>query len=152
VLAGFVLFTWGLVAAFGGGLVLWLGNLGELVTDLTLTADQIELIEEFDKQATAAGGVLLILGLVMVIGAIGIWAHRKWGRAFGIILGLLGTLFAIGMIVSAITFEAGGVTVEGAFAGDEPSLGAGILVFGTFLLVLLAMYMGKRQFRKKGVE
>ncbi|MFV2065043.1 MAG: hypothetical protein ACC726_16255, partial [Chloroflexota bacterium] len=104
------------------------------------------------KQPTAAGGAMLILGITQMIAALGIWAHRKWGRAFGVVLGLLGTLFGIGMIVSAITFEAGGVTVEGTFAGDEVSLGAGILVFGTYLLILLAMYLGKRHFRKKGIE
>ena len=47
----------------------------------------------------------LILGIIFMIGAVGVLAHRRWGRAFGIVLGLLGTMLGIGIIFAAVGFE-----------------------------------------------
>lgn len=158
VVAGFVLLTLGLVFALGGGLVLWLGSLNEVIAEinttaeLTLTGAQQDLVDEFDQQAVGYGGILLLLGLVQMIGAVGILAHRKWGRAFGIVLGLLGTIWGIGMVLTSLNFSIGDVDVEGALAGDEPALGVSILFLIFYLIVLLAMFLGRRHFRKKGVE
>ena len=122
------------------------------MADLTLSAEVTDLVERADEQIVATGGILLIIGIMMMIGAVGILAHRKWGRAFGIVLGLLGTLLGIGIIFAAVGVEIlDGVDVGTVIEGEEASLGAGIFVTATFLLIFLGMFIGRRQFKKKGV-
>ena len=150
-LGAFVLLTWGLVFAIGGALILWTGAL-DIPTDISLSTAMQDIVDEFNRQAAGYGGILLILGIVHMIGAVGILAHRNWGRAFGIVLGLLGTIWGVALLISSITFDAGDVTVEGAFSGETPALGAAILVLASYLIVFLGMFMGRRHFRKKGVS
>ena len=152
VLAGFVLFTWGVVTAVVGGIVLWLGDLDQFVDSTTVSAEVLELVEQADQQITATGGILAILGIILMIAAVGIWAHRRWGRAFGIVLGLLGTILGIGILVVAVGFEALDVGLDQATTGESASIGAGLLILGTFVLVLVAMIVGRRHFRLRGVS
>ena len=152
VLAGFVLLTWGVIYAVGGGLIMWLGNLDEVVKDLTLSAETMDLVAEFNKQASAYGALLLILGITQSIGAVGILAHRAWGRAFGVVLGLLGTILGIGLLISSVDLNVGDQTIKGTFSDDPEALGLAILVFVSYAFIFLAMYAGRRHFRKKGVS
>ena len=144
--------TWGVVWAVVGGLVLWVNSVTDLLGDTQLSAEAMDLAAQADEQIVAVGGIALILGLIQVIGAIGIFGHRKWGRAFGIILGLLGTLVGLGIITFAAGFEALDVGLDEAIKGEEASLGASILVTASYLLIFLAMFVGRRHFRKRGVE
>jgi len=152
VLAGFLLLTWGLVFALAGGLVMWLGNLDEIVKDLTLTTEITDLVSEFNKQASSYGAILLILGIMQMIGAVGILAHRAWGRAFGVVLGLVGTIWGIGMILSAVDLDIGDFAIRGTMAGDQSAAGFALIVFICYTLVFLSMFVGRRHFRKKGVS
>jgi hypothetical protein len=152
VLAGFVLLAWGIVFAIVGGLVMWLGNLDQVVTDLGLDADALALVAEFNKQATAYGAILLIIGIVQLIGGVGVLAHRGWGRAFAIVLGLLGTIWGIGLLLSSVRFDIGDMSVEGALAGEESAVAMATVVLVCYLLVFLAMFVGRRHFRRKGVS
>jgi hypothetical protein len=151
VLAGFVLVTWGVMLMVGGGLLMFLDDVSTYITDANLGPETQALVDDAIVEQTAAGGVLLMLGILMAIGAVGIWAHRGWGRATGILLGLLGTVLGIGMVASSIAFEIGDVTIDGALAGEAEPLGAALVVLVSFLIVLLGMFVGKRHFRKKGV-
>ena len=111
------------------------------------------LVEQADEEVVAWGGILVILGIIFMIGAVGVLAHRRWGRAFGIVLGLMGTIFGIAIIFSAIGWEIfQGVAFDRALSGEEASVGAGIFVTATFLLILLGMFVGRGHFRKTGVE
>lgn len=152
VLAGFAMLTWGIVIAVGGGLVLWTNDLLGHLEGVTLSAEATNLVQQADEQVVATGGILLILGIVLFIGAIGVLAHRKWGRAFAIVLGLLGTLLGIGIIMAAVGFEAMDVGLDTALTGEEASLGAGVFITATFLLIFLAMFVGRRHFKKRGLE
>jgi hypothetical protein len=152
VLAGFLLLAWGLAFGLAGGLVMWLGNLDEIVADLTLSTETLDLVDEFNKQATAYGAILLILGIMQMIGSVGILAHRAWGRAFGVVLGLLGTIWGIGLLLSAVRLDIGDFQIEGVLAEDEPALGAALIVLVCYALVLLSMFVGRRHFRRKGVS
>ena len=152
VLAGFVLVTWGVMLMVGGGLLMFLENVSDYVTDANFGPETQALIDDAIVEQTAVGGIFLMLGILMVIGAVGIWAHRNWGRAAGILLGLLGTFLGAGMVASSIAFELGDVSVDGALAGETEPLGAALVVLTSFLIVLLAMFVGKRHFRKKGVD
>jgi cytochrome c oxidase subunit IV len=131
---------------------MWLGSLDDIVANVTLSTDMTTLVDEFNKQATTYGAILLILGIIQVIGAVGILAHRSWGRAFGVVLGLLGTIWGIGMILTAINLDIGDFAIRGAMADDQSALGFALIVFLCYALLFLAMFVGRRHFRKKGVS
>ena len=150
--AGVLLLTWGVIFAVGGGLVMWLGNLDEVVKDLTLSAETMDLVAEFNKQASAYGALLLILGIMQSIGAVGILAHRAWGRAFGVVLGLLGTILGIGLLISSVDLNMGDQAIKGTFSDDPAALGLAIIVFVSYAFIFLAMFAGRRHFRRKGVS
>jgi hypothetical protein len=152
VLAGFVLLAWGIVFAIVGGLVMWMGNLDQVVADLGLGAEALDLVAEFNKQATAYGAILLIIGIVQAIGGIGVLAHRGWGRAFGVVLGLIGTIWGIGLLLSSVRFDIGDMSVEGALAGQESAVAMATVVLICYLLVFLAMFVGRRHFRRRGIS
>jgi hypothetical protein len=120
--------------------------------DVTLSQDVQDLAARADDQIIATGGILLILGLIHLIGAMGIFAHRRWGRAFGIVLGFLGVLVGLGIITVSAGFEALDVGLDEAIKGEEGSLAASALVLFSYLLVLLGMFVGRRHFKKQGVE
>jgi hypothetical protein len=147
-----VLLTWGVVFAVGGGLTMWLGNLDEVVKDLTLSAETMDLVAEFNKQANAYGALLLILGIMQTIGAVGILAHRAWGRAFGVVLGLLGTILGIGLLISSVDLNVGDQAIKGTFSDEPSALGLAIFVLVSYAFILLAMFAGRRHFRRKGVS
>ena len=119
---------------------------------MTLSAEVIRPRHEADEQIVAVGGILLIVGIIHVIGAVGILAHRRWGRAFGIVLGLLGMLAGLGIIFAAVGFEAIDVGLDVAMEGEEASVAGGLFVLATYLLIFLAMFIGRAHFKKKGVE
>jgi hypothetical protein len=152
VLAAWLMLTWGIVWVVLGALVVWARSVTSLIGDAQLSTEVMELAQRADEQILAVGGIALIIGLIHVIGAIGIFGHRRWGRAFGVILGLLGVLAALGIITVAAGFEALDVGIDEAIRGEEGSLGASLVVLGTYLLIFLAMFVGKRHFRKQGVE
>jgi hypothetical protein len=152
VLAGFILLAWGIVFGIVGGLVMWLGNLDQVVADLTLTPEALDLVAEFDKQATAYGAILLIIGIVQLAGGIGVLAHRGWGRAFAIVLGLIGTIWGVGLLLSSVRFDLGDMSVEGALVGQDSAVAMATIVLVCYALVFLAMFVGRRHFRRKGVS
>ena len=153
VLSGWVLLTWGLVIGIIGAIVLWMNSVTDLIpADATLSQDVQDLAARADDQIIATGGIALILGLIHLIGAMGIFAHRGWGRAFGIVLGFLGVLVGLGIFTISAGFEALDVGLEQAIEGVEGSVASSLLVTFSYLLVLLGMFVGRRQLKKQGVE
>ena len=155
VLAGWVLLTWGFVWGIAGALVLYAQSITDWVGTLALSADVDQLIADIEtgeERIVAFGGVLAIVGIIHLIGAIGIFGHRRWGRAFGIVLGLLGILGALGIFTISSGFEAMDVGLTEAIKGEEASVAASIFVLACYGLVFIAMFVGRRQFTKKGVE
>ncbi|MGD8685115.1 MAG: hypothetical protein PVG27_14305, partial [Chloroflexota bacterium] len=153
VLSAWVLLTWGFVFGIIGALVLWVNSVTELIPGgVTLSQDVLDLADRADDQIVATAGLAIIIGLVHIIGAVGIFGHRRWGRAFGIVLGLLGVLAGLGIITVSAGFEALDVGLDEAVKGEEGSLAASLLVLGSYLLVLLGMFVGRRHFKKRGVE
>lgn len=154
VLAGAVLLAWGLVFAVFGGVIMWQGNLDRIVADLglTLTAEQADFVTEFNKQAFNYGAIILLIGITLLIGGIGVFSHRSWGRAFGIVLGFLGILWGIALVAfSTVEVTIGDTEVAGDFVGDQGALAFAVVVLVSFILVFLAMFVGRRHFRRKGV-
>ncbi len=155
VLAGWVLLTWGFVWGIAGALVIYAQSITDWLGDIALSPDVQELINDVEETADsifAFGAILLIIGIIQLIGAVGIFAHRRWGRAFGIVIGLLGILGALGIFTVSAGFEAMDVGLNEAIKGEEGSVAASIFVLGCYGLVFLGMFVGRRHFRKKGVE
>ncbi len=153
VLSGWVLLTWGFVFGIIGAIVLWMSSVTNLIPDnVVLSQDVLDLAAKMDDQIIATGGIALIVGLMHLIGAVGIFGHRRWGRAFGIVLGLLGVLAGLGIITVSAGFEALDVGLNEAIKGEEGSLAASLLVLFSYLLVFLGMFVGRRHFKRKGVE
>jgi hypothetical protein len=152
VLGGWILIVWGVVMGVIGALVMWTNSVTELIPDgVTLSPDVLDAARQADDQIMAVSGILLILGIVQLIAGIGILGHRRWGRAFGIVLGLLGLLAGLGIITISFGFEALDVGVDEAIKGEEGSLAASGVVFFSYLLVFLGMFVGRRHFRRKGI-
>jgi hypothetical protein len=154
VLAGWVLLTWGFVFGVMGALVVYFQSITEWLPDVALSADVNELIadvESTDDRIFALGGILLIIGLIQIIAAVGVFGHRRWGRAFAIVISLLGILAALGVFTISAGFEALDVGLEQAMEGEEGSVAASLFVFACYLLVFLGMVVGRRHFRRRGV-
>ena len=131
---------------------MWQGNLNSIVADMVLTPAQLDLVTEFNKQAFSYGAILLLIGITLLIGGIGVFSHRSWGRAFGIVLGFLGVVWGIALVVfSTIDVRVGDTEVLGDFVGNQSALAFAVVVLVSFLLVFLAMFVGRRHFRRKGV-
>jgi hypothetical protein len=151
VLAGAVLMAWGLVFGVAGAAIMYLGNLDRFVADLTLTAEQSRLVADFNEQAFSYGAILLLIGIIQFIGGVGVFAHRSWGRAFAVVLGLLGILWGIGLVVSSLRLQVGDQQVDGLLADNQGALAFAVIVLVTYLIVFLGMFVGRRHFRRKGV-
>ena len=131
VLAGWILLTWGFVWGIAGALVLYAQSVTDWLGDVTLSADTRDLIdsvEATEDRIIGFGGILVIIGIIHLIGAIGIFGHRRWGRAFGLVLGLLGILAALGIFTVSAGFEALDVGLNEAIEGEEQSIGASLFV------------------------
>ena len=155
VLAGWVMLTWGLVWAIAGALVLYAQSITDWIGDVALSADVetvIADIEATEDRIFAFGGILIIAGIIQMIGAVGIFGHRRWGRAFGIVIGLLGILAALGIFTISSGFEAMDVGLTQAIEGEEASVAASVFVLACYGLIFLAMFVGRRHFKRKGVQ
>jgi uncharacterized membrane protein (DUF2068 family) len=130
---------------------MWQGNLDRFIAELVLTAEQQALVTDFNKQAFNYGAILLLIGIVQLIGGVGVFSHRSWGRAFGVVLGLLGVLWGIGLVVTSLDLDLGDLEITGALADNQAALAASFIVLATYLIVFLAMFVGRRHFRRKGV-
>ena len=155
VLGAWVLLTWGIVWGVIGALVLWFQGFTDWLPDLTRSADATQLIDEVEaaqERIVAFGGIMLIIGIIHLIAAIGVFGHRRWGRAFAIVLSILGILGALGIFTVSAGFEAMDVGLNEALKGEEGSVGASIFVLACYLIVFLGMTVGRRHFRKRGVD
>ncbi|MNC99543.1 hypothetical protein D3C83_178700 [compost metagenome] len=65
--------------------------------------------------------------------------------------GLLGTIAGIGLILSTGDFTIGDMRIQGTLGTDEKGFAFAIFTTLTWLFVLLAMFVGRRHFRKRGV-
>ena len=63
-----------------------------------------------------------------------------------------GILGALGIFTISAGFEAMDVGLTDAIQGEEASVAASIFVLACYALVFLGMFVGRRHFKKKGVE
>ncbi|CAN5856478.1 hypothetical protein BH23CHL8_BH23CHL8_19150 [soil metagenome] len=150
IISGFILFAWGLFYLVYGALALWLGSLSEFLAEAGLNAQLRSTLDEMFTNPVA-GGILVALGVLHILGAFGIWIHRGWGRAIGIFMGLLGTVAGVGLVISSIDLTIGDITIAGQLGDSETAFAFAVFVLITYLFVLLGMIIGRRHFRRRGV-
>jgi hypothetical protein len=141
IIAGIALLLYGLLTMLGGaGLLL----VGSFVNDLVNQANaDVSLAKAIRDAIAVVAVVILIYGLVEVLAAIGIWAHKGWGRALGIIYGVLGTLVGLAAIGGARSVT----TVNGT--STSGGIGVALFILVPYAFVLVAMIIGGGQFRRK---
>ena len=88
--------------------------------------------------AVASGGLL-------------VWAHRGLGRAIGIVFGLLGTIAGIGLVLSTSSVTLLDFDIVGDMSDDPEAFAFAVFTLLTWLFIFLAMFVGRRHFRRRGV-
>jgi hypothetical protein len=106
-------------------------NISLMGTRLTLQA--------LDAMVVPAIAALVIFGIVELLAAVGIFRHKGWGRALGILTSLLGLLVMIG-----------GVTFSMALAPGTsvPVIGSVAILIG-YAFILVALFAGGSHFRRR---
>jgi hypothetical protein len=130
VFAGVVLFVFGLGEALGGAVA------AVAATTLRKLFDQLLRNAGLRIEAASVTSVLtgvfvtvLVLGIVHMMAAGGVFAHRGWGRWLGIVLGLIGTIVGVWL-----TYRV--AAADGRFASYVAPL-AILIPYGLTLLALL---------------
>ena len=95
---------------------------------------------------------MVVIGIILVLGGLLVWVHRGLGRAIGIVFGLLGIVAGIGLLVSTGDFSYGDLRIQGTLGSDEKAFGFAVFTLLTWLFVFLAMFVGRRHFRRRGVS
>lgn len=139
VFAAVVLLVFGAVEAFGGTLgAVFAGSLRR-VFDQALRGEGVR-IEPTAVLSVVTGFfvVLLLLGVLHVAAAIGVLAHRTWGRVLGVLLATLGAASSALLLLRAIEPHAGRVS----------SVVAVLAVLVPYLITLLALLFAGDHFRQ----
>jgi hypothetical protein len=135
IIAGIVLLLWGLLWTLGGIAAIALSNVTGLITDQfgQSVADSIHNV------IVVVGVVILIIGLLQLLSALGVWLHKSWARILGILFGILGTLFGLAAVAGAAQDRTG---VSSANTGNGMAGALVILISYAFILVVLIIAGG----------
>jgi uncharacterized membrane protein (DUF2068 family) len=133
ILAGVWLLLVGLLTTLLGVVILLIGNATNRLQDFGVSLTP----SEADAVRAVLGGVavfVLICGILMLVSAIGIWAHKSWGRIIGIIFSVLGVLFGL----AALSGGNRTTTLTDGQIADATTFGLALLVlWGLCLLFLI---------------
>jgi hypothetical protein len=136
-LAGIVLLLFGLLILIGGLFVV-LG--GAVVRDLDIGLGP-SVTDAAANVIVGVGVAVALYGGIEVIGAVGIFARRGWGRAIGIITAIIGVLFGL-------------LGVAGAAVGarTDPDTASGVVAILAVLVgygyAFIALALGGHAFRR----
>ncbi|MFO1538918.1 MAG: hypothetical protein ACKOTZ_00475, partial [Chloroflexota bacterium] len=161
VLAGLALLFLGLsLVSLGGAIVAGARtvDLAALVRDAGAGALDLEIAADVTDVAQGFGIALLVVGIVQALTGLLVLAHRKLGRLLGVLFGLVGAFGGGGIAVvvaglvggrDAITLEVGEVTlVVSPDAAATQAIGGSAVIAGIYLVILLALLVGGRHFRR----
>jgi hypothetical protein len=140
VLAGIPLLLFGLLITLGGAAVLFVRTLVDEAITSGISNGSISAVDgKTVRDAIAVVAVvILIFGVLQILAAIGIWAHKGWGRWLGLIFGVLGTL--LGLLAVA--------TSRSGLSGSS-NIGGALFVLVPYAFVLIAMIIGGAHFRRR---
>jgi hypothetical protein len=104
IVGGVILVVFGLLVTLVGLIGLLLGAIAESFLEEVVTPN-VEL--QFDAGAVSAillvvFGIVLLLGILHLLSGLGIFMHKGWARAIGVVLAVLGTLFGVLAVVTAL--------------------------------------------------
>lgn len=139
VLGGVFLLVVGLLT-FGMGGLLLLGSALFSAADGTTELGAVvggDLAGAFAGMFAVVGAVTLLWGVLEMVGALGMFAHRGWGRAIGIVVGVLGLLFWGLSFLAALSS-----------ATDVGSLAFTGLLLAGYALTVVALLTGGAHFRR----
>jgi hypothetical protein len=140
VVAGIFLLVVGLLTLGMGGLLLlgsalFAGAQGSAELESVVGGN---LADAFAGVFAVIGGVALVWGLLEIVGSIGMFAHRAWGRAIGLVVG------ALGLLVWGLSFLSA--------VGGGPDAGSSIAFTGALAagygLTVVALVTGSAHFRR----
>jgi hypothetical protein len=126
----------GLVA--GDGLVAWLRQ-GAAALDVSLPPKQL-----LNQAIGVMAAVALTVGLLHVLGALGVLAHRNWARWLGATVALLGTLVTTLGLYTAVSANSATVSVP------TEALVIAVVVAALYAYSLLALLFGRRPLPAQG--
>jgi len=141
VIAGIPLMIYGLIIVLiGAGLLIVRSFVDDVIRQGSLDASLAQSVR--DAIAVVAV-IILIIGILQVLAAIGIWAHKGWGRWLGIVWGVLGTLIGLAAL--------GGSRTTTTINGDTTSsnLGGALFILVPYGFVLIAMIIGGGHFHRR---
>ena len=155
IIAGLLLLFAGVISIVVAIGLLVVGTQGVSILDQVpnVTTDQLDLMRNNAGTITASGGAVLVVALLELIAAVGIFGHRGWGRWLGVLLGIVGVLAGMAAIIAANQAASGDViTLNGSTIDtrDNMSPSIGFLVF--YAIIFFGLLLGGGHFRVKEVE
>lgn len=143
-IAAIVLLVFGLLVTLIGGLGAALGGVIENALR-ELAETETTGLEGFDLSGLSdvflvIFGILLVIGILHLVSAIGIFLHKQWARVIGILLAVLGTLIGVLGLVGASN-------VAASMDGSEWIVPIAMAVGYGF--VLFALIAGSSHFRRR---
>ncbi|MEX2547900.1 MAG: hypothetical protein WD830_08965 [Chloroflexota bacterium] len=139
--AGLLLAVYGLIDIVSGVFLLGQGN--EIRSFIQRTTINLfgTIIDRETMRALASPlpGVLLVFGALELILGAGIFAHKGWARALGILLSLVGLLLGVAAVSFALALA----------PGFSPTLIGAIVVMLGYAFILLALFAGGGHFRRR---
>lgn len=141
IIAGVVLLIFGLLVTLVGIVGLLGGMMAAALFEEFVTPD---MGFDFDVRSLATVvlvifGIVLVLGILHLLSALGIFLHKGWARAIGLFLAVLGTLIGVLMVVTALDLR----------RAEEGGLVVALVVAVGYGLTLFALILGGNHFRRK---
>ena len=136
-IAGLLLLLLGLVDVIGGAFLFvnpqplssFVGRVQEINVGIRLTRDSLG----------AMPAVLLVMGVVELLSAIGVFGHKTWGRVLGILVALVGLVISIAAVALAMAIAPGSSVQVIVMA---------VALF-SYALILLGLLFGGGHFRRR---
>ncbi len=115
------------------------GLLGGLLAVVGTAEEGLGVFGPLGGMVAGFSFLVVFWGLLEVVAAIGMFIHRGWGRALGLIVGVVGLLFAALAVLANVTTadaQAGGV-------------GFSLVLLAGYGLTVLALVTGAEHFRRR---
>jgi hypothetical protein len=147
ILAAAFLLISGLIVSLAGSLLL----LGSAIFAGAQGVVELEGVFGGDIVAAFAGMfavvaiVVLLWGVLEVVGALGIFARRSWGRAIGLVVGVIGLGFSGLSLLGAVGAGVGAEPLAGPTAGE---LVMPVVIVAGYGLTVFALLTGGAHFRR----
>ena len=139
--AGVLLLLWGLLWTVGGIALIAVSNVTGLITD---NLGQ-NLADSIHNVVVVVGVVVLIIGLLQLLSALGVWLHKSWARIIGILFAILGTLFGLAAVAGSAQNRTG---INSSTTTGSGMVGA-LVVLISYAFILVVLIIAGGHFRRE---